>query len=243
MPDFSDYIIYVDESGDHGLKSIDPEYPIFCLAFCIIKKTDYASIICPSIQELKFKYWGHEFVNLHSSDIKKQQGDFAFLRSSEKIREEFFEDLNSMIKKAPMNIVASVIQKDNLKKRYSNPYNPYEISLLFCMEKMLFFLRDQKQKGKSTKIIFESRGHKEDNELELEFRRICDNEGSWGYRSLDFKIMNFESAFVSKQENLAGLQIADLIARPIGLNSLRPDQFNRAWETIKDKMLAKKIFP
>jgi len=40
MPNFSDYIIYVDESGDHGLERIDPEFPIFVLAFCIIRKSD-----------------------------------------------------------------------------------------------------------------------------------------------------------------------------------------------------------
>ncbi len=27
----SDYIIYVDESGDHGLKNINKDYPIFVL--------------------------------------------------------------------------------------------------------------------------------------------------------------------------------------------------------------------
>jgi len=35
---FSDYIIHVDESGDHSLESIDPNYPVFVLAFCIFNK-------------------------------------------------------------------------------------------------------------------------------------------------------------------------------------------------------------
>jgi hypothetical protein len=30
---FSDYIVYVDESGDHGLQSMDATYPVFVLAF------------------------------------------------------------------------------------------------------------------------------------------------------------------------------------------------------------------
>ncbi len=30
---FSDYIVYVDESGDHGLQNLDPNYPVFVLAF------------------------------------------------------------------------------------------------------------------------------------------------------------------------------------------------------------------
>lgn len=39
MKSFSDYIVFVDESGDHGLVSIDPEYPIFVLGFCIFNKS------------------------------------------------------------------------------------------------------------------------------------------------------------------------------------------------------------
>ena len=35
---FSDYIVYVDESGDHSLESINPEYPLFVLSFCIFLK-------------------------------------------------------------------------------------------------------------------------------------------------------------------------------------------------------------
>ncbi len=39
---YSDYIIYVDESGDHSLASIDEGYPIFVLAFCIFDKKSYS---------------------------------------------------------------------------------------------------------------------------------------------------------------------------------------------------------
>lgn len=36
--EFSDYIIYVDESGDHSLEVVYEEHPVFVLAFCISKK-------------------------------------------------------------------------------------------------------------------------------------------------------------------------------------------------------------
>ena len=35
---FSDYVVYVDESGDHGLKTMDKTYPLFVLAFCVFMK-------------------------------------------------------------------------------------------------------------------------------------------------------------------------------------------------------------
>lgn len=36
MPDFADFIVYADESGDHGMVSIDPQYPMFALTFCVM---------------------------------------------------------------------------------------------------------------------------------------------------------------------------------------------------------------
>ena len=48
MPNgFSDYLVFVDESGDHGLETIDQNYPVFVLAFCVFKKTGYTRILVP----------------------------------------------------------------------------------------------------------------------------------------------------------------------------------------------------
>jgi hypothetical protein len=57
MP-FSDYVVYVDESGDHSLQSIDPDFPVFSLAFCIFKKPDFVETVVPVVQRLKFDFWG-----------------------------------------------------------------------------------------------------------------------------------------------------------------------------------------
>jgi hypothetical protein len=35
---FGDYIVYVDESGDHDLDAMDRSYPMFVLAFCSFEK-------------------------------------------------------------------------------------------------------------------------------------------------------------------------------------------------------------
>ncbi|WP_435932938.1 DUF3800 domain-containing protein [Moraxella bovoculi] len=42
---FSDCIVYVDESGDHNLDNINSKYPIFVLAFCIFNKRYYKIIL------------------------------------------------------------------------------------------------------------------------------------------------------------------------------------------------------
>ncbi|MDR9469441.1 DUF3800 domain-containing protein, partial [Marinospirillum sp.] len=61
---FSDYIVYVDESGDHSLHNINPVYPVFVLAFCLIHKEDYLRKVVPEIQALKFRYFGHDMIIL-----------------------------------------------------------------------------------------------------------------------------------------------------------------------------------
>ena len=144
--------------------------------------------------------------------------------------------------------------KDTLRSKYNNPSNPYELSLLFCMERLNSFLEVQGNSANdTTHLIFESRGKQEDNALELEFRRICDDASrSLNIRTTNFKESSFAIHFVDKRANCSGLQIADLIARPIGLKTLRPTQNNRAFEIIKNKFFRKngtylghglKIFP
>jgi hypothetical protein len=75
----------------------------------------------------------------------------------------------------------------------------------------------------------ERRGRLEDRELELEFRRNCDGQNS-GNLSWPFEVV-----FADKKANLTGLQLADLVARPVGINYLRPAQANRAFQLLMKK--------
>ena len=138
---FSDYIVYVDESGDHGMQSIDASYPVFVLALCVFHKQHYSEYVVPALHKFKFAHFGHDLSVLHEHEIRK-----------------------------------------------------------------------------------------EDNDLELEFRRICAGENQWRC------VLPFDVRFASKKVNSAGLQLADLVARPLGLNSLRPEQSNRAFDILKTKL-------
>jgi hypothetical protein len=68
---YGDYVIFVDESGDHGLQSIDPTYPVFVLAFCVLSKGAYARQVIPAVTEFKFRHFGHDQVVLHERDMRK----------------------------------------------------------------------------------------------------------------------------------------------------------------------------
>jgi len=133
----------------------------------------------------------------------------------------------------PMVVIASVIDKNALATQYRTPVSPYELALKFCVERTARFLQENNQLNKLTHIIVECRGAKEDRDLELEFRRICDGQNVVGP-------MNFlDILFVDKKANSTGLQVADLLVRPIGLAVLRPDQPNRAFAVIEKKFRRK----
>src|SRR3981081_4590255 len=107
---FSEYIVYADESGDHSLTSIDPQHPVFVLAFCVVRKSTYIDNIVPAFQRLKFEFWGHDSVVLHGYEIRKAQGDFGVLLNAN-TRAKFFDRLNGVIEAADFTIIAAVIDK------------------------------------------------------------------------------------------------------------------------------------
>lgn len=225
---FSKYIVYVDESGDHSLKSIDDNFPIFVLAFCIFYKRHYSEAIVPALEKFKFNWFGHDQVVLHEHEIRKEKGDFNIFKSKEE-KFDFLGELTQIIEYSNFILVSCTIDKRALKKQGDINSNPYHIALAFCMETLYEFLSEKGQQDSKTHIVVECRGKKEDRELELEFRRICD-----GNNRLN-KSLPFEVIFSDKKVMSSGLQLADLVARPIGLNLLKPEQENRAFEVLKSK--------
>src|SRR5690606_35945736 len=59
---YSDYIVYVDESGDHSMGVINAEWPLFVLCFCIFPVAAYTTSVAPAIRRLKFETFGHDLV-------------------------------------------------------------------------------------------------------------------------------------------------------------------------------------
>lgn len=225
---FSKYIIYVDESGDHSLQSVDGNYPIFVLAFCIFHKRHYSEAIVPALEKFKFNYFGHDQIVLHENEIRKEKGSFNIFRGKDE-KDKFLNQLTEIIEFSNFILISCIIDKRSLSKQGDLSSNPYHIALGLCMEKLYDFLQEKGQQEKKTHVVVECRGKKEDAELELEFRRICDGNNRMGIP------LPFEIIFSDKKVMSSGLQLADLVARPIGLSFLRPEQSNRCYEVLKEK--------
>lgn len=226
--DFSDFIIYVDESGSPSLKDIDPQNPLFTLAFCIFQKNHYTRQIVPEVQELKFRFWGEDGIVLRSYDIRKERGPFSILRDPA-VRLDFIERVNATIAAADFVLIAAVINKDVLTRRYVEPSDPYEIAMTFCMERAARWLTDRHQHAFVTHVVFEQRGQPADSNLELAFRRVCDGANQHG------AMPNLRFVLRDKKHNSTGLQFADLVAYPVSRKVSNPSQANRAYDIVEGK--------
>ena len=230
MPRFGEYIIYVDESGDHSMVDINAQYPRFVLAFCIFPVREYVTRVVPAVERLKFDFYGHDMVVLHEREIRKAAPPFDILREHA-TRAAFMSRLDDLVARPRFGIVATVIRKHEFKERVGTDVSPYNVALEYGLERVFLQLQQRNQVGRTTFVIFESRGKDEDQALELEFRRIMDRTVMRGMpQTLEFLC-------VSKQTNSSGLQVADLVARPIGIHDLRPNQTNHAWEILERKIV------
>lgn len=224
---FSNFVVYVDESGDHGMQNVDSSYPLFVLAFCIFYKKHYSEKVVPALQKFKFNHFGHDIVILHERDIRKEKGPFKF--ASAPHRDAFLGELTDIIDRSNFILASCVIDKTKLEDSDGDSRNLYHMALGFCLETLYEFLDEKGQADKRTHVIFECRGKKEDRDLELEFRRICAGANKL---SIPFP---FDVVMADKKANSAGLQLADLVARPVGLHLLKPTQPNRAFDVLKLK--------
>ena len=226
-------ILFLDESGHHGLKKINQEFPIFLLACCIFEEAYYEEIFINQVKELKIKHFNDPNIIFHSRDIRKWQNQFKCLGDINK-RSDFYKDLDNLIKNSKFKIIASAINKDKLIQLYGpRADNPYNMSLSFILERSIFYTDNIG--CSSVGIIAESRGKKEDNHLFTQYQLILSN-GTRYITNERFKNKIKSFKFINKSENNIGTQIADLVAYPIATKIIYPDRINLAFEVFEDKI-------
>ncbi|WP_113907732.1 TonB-dependent receptor domain-containing protein [Aliidiomarina celeris] len=132
---FSRYIVYVDESGNHNLQSIDPQYPIFVLAFCVFHKRHYSEVIVPTLEKFKFNHFGHDQIVLHENEIRRRTGQFNIFRSRQH-QLAFMSELTEIIEFSNFVLISATIDKRHLAK--ANPEdNAYHIAYTLTPDMML----------------------------------------------------------------------------------------------------------
>jgi len=132
-------------------------------------------------------------------------------------RQRFFQGLNELVASLDFKVVACAIRKDEHLARYGvAALDPYMLSLDLLVELFCFEVGDVPGGGV---IVAERRNPTLDNELELAFLNLKIQGTRYVQASqIGQKIAGM--ALRSKKDNIAGLQLADLVATPIGRHLL-----------------------
>lgn len=203
------YVVYVDESGNAEGVSPGHPFPIFLLALCVFEISEYVNQVVPKFQALKFEFFGHDLIVLHEREIRRKSGDFNVLRGSTQAL-DFQNRLTQAIESSNFQIFAEAVQVLG-----PQPSDLYTRVLEAGLSRVDSILKSQYV------LILESRGKKQDQQV---------------LESIRNRLPIRKIRFAKKDAMSTGLQIADLVARPIAMNILKPGQGNRAFEAIKAKI-------
>jgi len=205
-------IMFLDESGDHNLRLIDRQYPLFVLGGIIVDREYAEGELTQKLAAFKRELFGNENLILHTADITRNRNGFEKLKDLA-FRQEFYSRLNCLMSELQYTVVACAIRKDYHLGRYGvAALDPYLLSLDVLVERFCMEVGNIEGGGL---IVAERRDPTLDHELELAWLNLKIQ----GTRYLQAK--QIENRILSlnlrdKKSNLAGLQLADLVVTPIG---------------------------
>lgn len=212
---FSDYIIFIDESGSAELAN---NSKLFVITAIIFHKQDYLRF-SSRVLVTKFKTFGHIDIVLHHHEILRNKGEFIVFNNNEQLKSEFFKRYIANIQETDFKIISVIYDKEHAKQRggFQNDLYSHLLGLVFT--RAYHEINNNKD---NTTILIEKRGTKKDNEVKQKTQKIISGENDLRYN----KVMNFEVRLVDKIANLEGLQLADICASEIARWALQNNRLD-----------------
>lgn len=212
------YRLYVDESGDHTYKQLQlAERRYLALVGCFFELYKYQQEFQPKLEGLKANHFPQidpdEPVILHRDDIVNKRGPFRVLLDPA-VETAFNSHLLSFVAESNFKVIAVVIDKQAHIERYGDAaWHPYHYCLTAMLERYCGYLNFINKRGD---VLGESRGKTEDSQLKQAYQHTY-NSGT-NFHSPDWfrkALTSHEIKLKPKLKNIAGLQLADLLAHPV----------------------------
>jgi hypothetical protein len=206
--------LYIDEVGHHNMKATDNPDQRY-LGLCgVIMRVGYAEgEFTARLNAIKQEIFGCTNIVLHRRDIiDRKKAPFTFLEDAA-VRERFNALLLDLIEDAKYKAITAHIDKKEHRERYVVwQFQPYHYCMTVMLERYVQFLERSDAVGD---VMVESRGKKENKQLSKSYRRIVEKGTDHvPARLFQHRLTSRELKIKSKSENVAGLQLADLLASP-----------------------------
>lgn len=210
------YRLYIDESGNHDLRSADsPNERFLGLTGVIVEVSHIVERIQPDMEQLKRKFFLYDPDSpfcFHRKDIIKRTKEFHVLNDHEKSM-DFSSTLLTLLESWEYKVICVVIDKLVHREQYGVwHYHPYHYCLAVMLERYAMFLKQEKSRGD---VMAEQRGGREDIKLKDSYERLFRTGSEYVSADLFSEVLTSKQLKVKpKTANVAGLQLADFLAHP-----------------------------
>jgi hypothetical protein len=208
--------LYVDESGDHTCNKLDhPAHRYLALLGVWFRQGDEYNAFAEDLERFKGIFFGRRPDNpvvLHRSDIINRKGAFGVLCDDNK-RALFDAGLLDVISRARFKMVGVVLDKHAHQDRGLYSFHPYHYCLASMLECYSGWLN---YNGSVGDVMAESRGKEEDLQLKQAYRRVYESGSrAFGHEKHQRVLSSKDIKVQPKRANIAGLQLADVLAYPV----------------------------
>ena len=215
----SDFIVYVDETGDEGLRVIDDRYPYYAINLCILRKSVYPEF-CKKLKQLKIKFFNSDVIILHEVELNKKlrlgkgykynnsRSQQLLSQIEESDFKKFIACLHNIIEETEFTIISAVVDKRklslNLNYRKLQKGQLFEATIKKGFCSLVDFLSEHQQNKRIVNLILEQSGVTELRAVKAAVSDVLLQKDTQ---------IRFEFDACPKQSNLEGLQLADLTAQ------------------------------
>jgi len=212
--------MYVDETGNADLAaSANPVHRFLSLTGVIAQVEHIRTIAIPEIQRIKSEILEldpDEVIPLHRKELMQKVHPFKTLRNPAKAT-AFNEAILNLLNDLPYIVVTVVIDKEEHLRRYAQWSNdPYHYCLKILFERYCLILNKRNGRGD---VVAESRGKREDERLFKAYEQLYGNPAPIRPEVCERCLTSKNLKIKRKEQNTAGLQIADLIAHPSSMHA------------------------
>lgn len=214
------YRMYVDETGNADLAaSSNPDHRFLSLTGVIVSIPHFREYGIPEIQRIKaviLELDPDEWIPLHRNEIMQKKFPFHALRKPGR-EQQFSAAVLKLLRDLQYTVVTAVIDKQAHLKRYTLwQEDPYHYCLKILFERYCLILN---RKGARGDVIAESRGKKENARVSAEYEKLCRAPHPIRPDVVKKCLATRKIKIKRKDQNIIGLQLADLIAHPSSMHA------------------------
>ncbi len=198
-------LAYMDEAGNTGRKLDEPEQPIHLILSLVVDEENIAAIH-EHVREVGRRFCPRECrqadFEFHGAHLFAARGPFSQRTPEERI--EIFDEVLRGIEVGEADVVIRGVEKAGLERRYTTPYHPHDIALMFSIESIERLARERE-----CRILLVADEAKEIEDAA--FRDLANYQEigtSWGWNPEQIDQIVDTIHFVPSHRN-GGIQIAD----------------------------------